>query len=142
MKITDEFFEDLRRLINRAPRARLKVARAYAQVTRMTSQMPDPNQLPRGGATESTEDKLIRYIETKDACEELLKIKTDMQDALRPFINALESPLERTSMEMRYLEDRSSSDVADRLFYSKQHVDRILRKAEKSIIQAANGGMK
>lgn len=81
---------------------------------------------------------MIRYMEVKDALAELLKTKEDMQTQLKPRIANLASPLSRTCMELRYLEDRSSEDISERLFYSKQHVDRILRKSEKEIIQGKN----
>ena len=56
-----------------------------------------------------------------------------MRAELRPMVEALESPLQKSAMRMRYIEGHSVREIAYSLNYSEQHIFRILTIAERSI---------
>lgn len=57
-----------------------------------------------------------------------------MREELSPHIAVLDNPLERTAMQMRYMEGKSVREIAYQLAYSEQHVFRVVSSAEKKII--------
>lgn len=56
-----------------------------------------------------------------------------LQDEARPAILALEDPLERQALEMRYLRGLSVREIAYRLHYSEQHIFRVVRRGESRL---------
>lgn len=128
---------DLRRmryLINRLPMARLRVERAMSKAAKCTQSI---SAMPGGGQRcDQVADGAIRYAEAKEARDSILAELTTLRNALAPLLDALNSPLERTVMRMRYLDGLSARDIAYRLCYSEQHIFRVLQRAEGAVTSA------
>ena len=125
-------FRRMRRLINRMPMARLNVDRALARSARMTAQYSD---MPRGGnkVSDPTSEGAILYMIAKEAYKSLKAELEGMQHEVEPRIDALELPLQRNAMRMRYIEGRSVREIAYYLNYSEQHIFRVIQAAEEKI---------
>ena len=122
----------MRYLINRLPMARFRVEKAISTATRTTAPitgMPGGSGIsdPVQHGAELLEIARKRY---RDVRDEL----TAMRREVKPLIDALDDPLERTVMQMRYLDGASAREIAYRLSYSERHVFRELREAEKKIV--------
>lgn len=134
---------DLRRmrfLINRLPMAKLKVERAMSEAAQCTQSLSAmPRGVPRG---DKVADGAIRYAEAKESRDRILDELTTLRSALVPHIDALQGPLERTTMRMRYMDGLSARDIAYRLCYSEQHIFRVLKRAEAKVTsEVHNNGL-
>ena len=122
---------DLRRmryLMQRLPMARLNVERAMSRATKVTSTLSD---MPHGsGVSNPVADGVERLTEAKAALQRLQGELHEMQAQLMPVIDELDNPLERTVMQMRYMDGISAWDIAYGLNYSERQIFRILKKAE------------
>ena len=119
-------FHRMRFLINRLPAARFRVDKAYARATKTTTILTG---MPRGSSTEGA--LLIEY--ARGALDSITTELEAMRAELRPMVEALESPLQKSAMRMRYIEGRSVREIAYSLNYSEQHIFRILTIAERII---------
>ena len=123
---------DLRRmrfLINRLPAARFRVDKAMANATRVTSVLTG---MPRGSASDDRmADNVILLDLAKQARDQIATELEDMRKQLGPMIEALDVPLQKSAMRLRYMEGRSVREIAYSLNYSEQHIFRILQQAER-----------
>lgn len=124
----------MRYLINRQPMARFRLDQAMAKATKCTSSMTG---MPHGGGYGGSQ--VERGAELLDAAREAYEaIRSEldaMRTKLRPLIEELPLPLERTVMRMRYMDGHSVREIAYRIAYSEQHIFRVLDTAEKKILQ-------
>ena len=124
-------FHRMRFLINRLPSARFRVDKAIAKATKTTTILTG---MPRGSSMGSqVEDGALLIEYAKQALESITTELEAMRKELRPMVEALESPLQKSAMRMRYLEGHSVREIAYSLNYSEQHIFRILTIAEKII---------
>lgn len=125
----------MRYLINRLPMARFRVEQATARATRCTA-----NWGGVGGGGSGT-SPVERGAELREiALDKYNEIKVElegMRRELRPMVEALDNPLQRIVMEMRYLDGYSVREIAYRINYSEQHIFRALTAAESKILQMA-----
>ena len=127
---------DLRRmrfLMNRLPMARFRVEKAMARATKCTAVLTG---MPRGGgAGDSAMDSSMELLEKARGAYAALIAELDQhRQELAPMIDLLDKPLERTVMQLRYIEGMSGREIAYQLVYSEQHIFRELAAAEKKII--------
>ena len=124
-------FRRMRYLNNRVPLARLRVERAMSKATRCTAVLTG---MPRGGGNGSQVETGVELLEAARA--ELAKIRAEldaMRQELEPYIEAIQEPLAKVVMTMRYMEGVSAREIAWRLNYSESHVFYLVRNAEKEI---------
>lgn len=127
---------DLRRmrfLMNRLPMARFRVEKAMAKATKCTAVLTG---MPRsGGSGGCAMDSSMELLEkARGAYAALIAELAEMRQDLAPVIDLLDKPLERTVMQLRYMEGMSGREIAYQLCYSEQHIFRELAAAEKKII--------
>lgn len=125
-------FARMRYLNNRVPLARLGVERAMSKATRCTSVLTG---MPRGGGTGSQVETGVEMLEAARAA--LAEIRTElaaMREELEPYLEAIEEPLAKVVMTMRYMEGVSAREIAWRLNYSEQHINRLLRDWERRLL--------
>lgn len=130
---------DLRRmrfLMNRLPMARFRVEKAMAKATKCTAVLTG---MPRGGGTgDSAMDSSMELLEKARGAYAALIAELDQhRQELAPMIDLLDKPLERTVMQLRYIEGMSGREIAYQLVYSEQHIFRELAAAEKKITALA-----
>lgn len=127
----------MRYLINRLPMARFRVEKAMSTATKTTAPITG---MPGGSGIS---DPVQRGAELLEAARERYRAireeLTEMQQEVRPIIDALDDPLERTVMQMRYLDGVSAREIAYRLSYSERHIFRTLAEAENKIEAAHQG---
>lgn len=125
---------DLRRmrfLINRLPMARFRVERAMSKATRCTANL---SGMPRGGSgSNPVEAGALMLADARGAYDAICAELSVMRAELQPLIPSLPDPLERTAMQMRYIDGVSAREIAWRLNYSEQHIHRVLRSAEHKV---------
>lgn len=121
----------MRFLLNRLPMARFRVEKAMSRATRTTAQITG---MPHGSGVS---DPVASGVELLEAAREAyLRIRTElteMQDELRPMIERLDDPLERTAMSMRYMDGHSAREIAFDLCYSERRIFQVLKDAEQKI---------
>lgn len=130
---------DLRRmrfLMNRLPMARFRVEKAMAKATKCTAVLTG---MPRGGgAGDCAMDSSMELLEKARGAYAALIAELDQhRQELAPMIDLLDKPLERTVMQLRYIEGMSGREIAYQLVYSEQHIFRELATAEKKITALA-----
>lgn len=124
-------FHRMRFLINRLPAARFRVDKAIARATKTTAILTG---MPRGSSTGSQVEEGAMLIEyARQALDSITTELEGMRAELTPLIEALESPLQKNAMRMRYIEGHSVREIAYSLNYSEQHIFRILTIAERKI---------
>jgi hypothetical protein len=131
-------FARMRYLNNRVPLARLRVERAMSKATRCTSVLTG---MPRGGGNGSQVETGVEMLETARAA--LAEIRTElaaMREDLEPYLEAIEEPLAKVVMTMRYMEGVSAREIAWRLNYSEQHINRLLRDWERRLLHDSMRG--
>lgn len=102
-------------LLNRLPMARIRVDRAARQA-----------------AWGSESD--LRLLETaREGYRALRKELEALREEARPAIEALERPIEREVMTLRYLRGLTVREIAYRVGYSDVHTFRLIAQAEKRI---------
>lgn len=123
----------MRYLSNRLPHERLMVERAMSRATKCTASL---SGMPGGGATGNQVERGVEELEAARAKYNATKVELQAaRDELSPMVDALESPLQRTVMRMRYMDGHSVREIAYMLLYSEQHVFRVLDQAEKKILK-------
>lgn len=121
----------MRFLLNRLPMARFRVERAMSKAARCTSSLTG---MPRGGSAGSQVESGALMLDQARKAYEAIKLEIEeMREELRPCIGTLSDPLERTAMNMRYMDGVSAREIAWRLNYSEQHIHRVLRAAEAKV---------
>ncbi|MCI6041012.1 MAG: DUF1492 domain-containing protein [Clostridiales bacterium] len=121
----------MRTLINRYPCACFAVERAMSRATRCT---PMLTGMPRGGAKQPVVEAGVELLElAKNKRDEIASELADMRSELAPMIDALDTPLAREAMRMRYLEGMSAREIACRLNYSEVWIFKVLRRAETAV---------
>lgn len=124
-------FQRMRFLINRLPAAQFRLDKAKARATKTTTILTG---MPRGSSTGSqVEDGVMLIDLARQALDSITTELEAMRTELKPMIEALESPLQKRSMLMRYIEGHSVREIAYSLNYSEQHIFRILTIAERNI---------
>lgn len=124
-------FQRMRFLINRLPAAQFRLDKAKARATKTTTILTG---MPRGSSTGSqVEDGVMLIDLARQALDSITTELEAMRMELKPMIEALESPLQKRSMLMRYIEGHSVREIAYSLNYSEQHIFRILTIAERNI---------
>lgn len=125
---------DLRRmrfLMNRLPMACLRVERALSKATKCTQMITG---MPGGGAYgDRIADGAMLYAEAKATRDGIRRELKEMRRELKGEIERLDDPLERTVMEMRYLDGRSVREIAYSLNYSERWIFYRLSEAEGKI---------
>lgn len=122
----------MRHLINREPAARFRVERAMARATKTTASL---SGMPRGGGVGSPVERGTSDLELARTALALIREELgDMRVALKPLIAALDIPLQRLVVEMRYIDGHSVREISYRLAYSEQHIFRVLSQAECEIL--------
>lgn len=124
----------MRYLINRLPMARFRVEKAMSTAAKTTAPITG---MPGGGGVS---DPVQRGVELLEMARERYKAIREelaaLQEEARPIIDALDDPLERTVMQMRYLDGVSAREIAYRLSYSERHIFRTLAEAERKVERA------
>lgn len=124
-------FRRMRFLINRLPMARFRLLKARSQATRITPVLTD---MPHNPNVSSPVENGYSIIEAAEAAVEgIVKELGEMQGKLLEHMDALTSPLEVTAMKMRYIDGRSVREIAYSLYYSEQHIFRVLSRGERKI---------
>ena len=123
----------MRYLINREPAARFRVERTMARATRCTAMITG---LPGGKACGSMVERGAEDLAlAKNALRLIREELAARRKVLQGYIERLESPLQRTVMELRYMDGHRAREIAYLLSYSEQHIYRVLAEAEKDIIR-------
>lgn len=121
----------MRILIDRLPRARFAVDRAMAKATKVTATLSD---MPHGTDISSPVERGVELLEIARAtCERIERELAAMRGELGPKLDALNDPLEKTVMRMRYMEGRRVSEIAYSLCYSERHIFRVLKRVERRV---------
>ena len=123
----------MRFLINRLPAARFRVDKAMANATRSTSVLTG---MPRGSASgDRMVDNVILLDLARQALDRIEHELHDMREQLGPLIEAMDVPLQKSVMRLRYMDGMSVREIAYSLNYSEQHIFRILQQAENKIMK-------
>ncbi len=121
----------MRILINRYPRACFNVDRARSRAMKCTSQLTG---MPGGRSGGSTVAEGVETIMQAEEARDMIAAElAAMRAQLSPLVDALEDPLERTVMRMRYMDGVSAREIAYRLSYVERWIFRVLQKAEAAI---------
>lgn len=124
-------FRRLRNLINRLPAAKFRVMQAMSEATRRTAVI---SGMPRGGGVGNpVESGAMRVELAKGALKNIEDEIEAARAVLKPRIDALDTPLCKMVMTMRYMEGHSVRDIAYGLNYSEQHIFRIVARTEKKL---------
>lgn len=121
----------MRILINRLPAARFRVDKAMSRATKMTAVLTG---MPHGSGVGNPVERGYEWLEV--ARETLKQIEDElgeMRKRLIPLIEALENPVHKSIMRLRYIDGWSVREIAYRRNYSERHIQRILRIAEKDV---------
>jgi RNA polymerase sigma factor (sigma-70 family) len=119
----------MRFLINRLPAARFRVDKAMANATRATSVITG---MPHGsGSGDRMAENVILLDLAKQARDQITAELEAMRQQLGPLIEALDAPLQKSVMRLRYMDGMSVREIAYALNYSEQHIFRILQQAER-----------
>ena len=125
---------DLRRmrfLIDRLPMARFRIDKAMSQAAKCTASLTG---MPRGGGGESQVERGVELLTAaREAHAAISQELYDMRLELNPIIEAMDDPLQKTAMRMRYIDGLSVREIAYRINYSERHIFRVLETAEKII---------
>lgn len=76
----------------------------------------------------------------QEACaryQEIVDELDRMADELRPMVEGLTDPDERTAMRLRYLERYRVEAIANGMAYCERHTFRILKRAEEKVMRMA-----
>lgn len=122
--------KELRRMFQRLPSARMAVDRAMANATKCTAVISD---MPRGGGTNTAEDRIDRLAEAREALKTLQAAIRDAQTELAGYIRAIPDEKTRDVASLYYLAAMAATDIAILRYYSYGHVYRILREADAEI---------
>lgn len=125
----------MRILINRYPRACFNVDRAVSRAQRCTSQLTG---MPGGGHGSTVADGVELIMQAEAARDAIAAELAQMRAELAPLLDALEDPLEKTVMRMRYMEGVTAREIAYRLSYVERWIFYVLRKAESRVEQFAD----
>ena len=121
----------MRYLLNRLPMARFRVERAMARATRTTARLTG---LPRGSnLSDPVQEGAELLEEAREAYRDIQRELEALRGELKPLIAALEDPLERQAMELRYLQGLTARRIACALHYSERHIFRVLAAAEAKV---------
>lgn len=121
----------MRYLLNRLPMARFRVERAMSRATRTTARLTG---MPRGANLSDPVQQGAELLEeAREAYRAIQRELEDLRAQLAPLIAALEDPLERQIMELRYMQGLSVRRIAYTLNYSERHVFRVVAAAEKRV---------
>lgn len=130
---------DLRRmrfLNNRLPMAKMRVEIARSKAYKTTAVLTG---MPRGSSTTSQVERGAELIEAAEtAYKGIVSELKEMREELAPYIKELDTPLEKTAMDMRYMDGVSVREIAFRLNYSEQHIFRVVADAEQKIMSKVN----
>lgn len=121
----------MRYLLNRLPMARFRVERAMSRATRTTARLTG---MPRGANLSDPVQQGAELLEeAREAYRAIQRELENLRAQLAPLIAALEDPLERQIMELRYMQGLSVRRIAYTLNYSERHVFRVVAAAEKRV---------
>lgn len=124
----------MRYLINRLPMARFRVEKAMSTATKSTAPITG---MPGGSGVSDPVQRGAELLEiARKKYHEMQRELFDLQYEVKPLIDALDDPLERTVMTMRYLDGVSAREIAYRLSYSERHIFRTLAEAERKVEKA------
>lgn len=121
----------MRFLINRLPMARFRMEKAMSTATKTTAPITG---MPGGSGISDPVQRGAELLEmARERYRAIREELAELQDETRPLIDALDDPLERTVMQMRYLDGVSAREIAYRISYSEQHIFRVLSRGERKI---------
>lgn len=121
----------MRKLMDRLPVAQFKLDKAMAQATRTTTVLTG---MPHGsGEQDRMADKVSLVTIARDRRDAIARELQQMRDELQPVIDALEDPLQRSAMRLRYINGMTVREIAYSLTYSEQHLFRVLQQAERIV---------
>lgn len=124
----------MRYLINRLPMARFRVEKAMSTATKTTAPITG---MPAGSGVSDPVQRGTELLEmARERYRAIREELAALQDEAGPLIDALDDPLERTVMQMRYLDGVSAREIAYRLSYSERHIFRTLAEAEREVERA------
>src|SRR5207248_6798573 len=84
---------------------------------------------------ESDETSIVERIGEEDARFEVVEERTTIQDRL-----SVLSERERLVLRLRFVDDMTQSQIAERIGFSQMHVSRILRRALQRLREAVGEG--
>jgi len=120
----------MRILINRYPRACFNVDRAVSRAQKCTAQITG---MPGGGTGRTIADGVETIMQAEEVRDRIAAELADMRAELSPMLDALEDPLEKTAMRMRYMDGMSAREIAFRLSYVERWIFHVLKRAEDKI---------
>lgn len=120
----------MRILINRYPRACFNVDRAVSRAQKCTAQLTG---MPGGGPGSTVADGVELIMQAEEVRDAIAQELARMRAQLSPLLDALDDPLEKTAMRMRYMDGMSAREIAFRLSYVERWIFRVLSRAEEKI---------
>lgn len=120
----------MRILINRYPRACFNVDRAESRAQRCTAQLTG---MPGGGMGSTIADGVETIMQAEAARDAIAQELDRMRAELAPMLDALEDPLEKAVMRMRYMDGCSAREIAYKLSYVERWIFAVLKRAESKI---------
>lgn len=120
----------MRILINRYPRACFNVDRAISRAQKCTAQLTG---MPGGGRGSTVADGVDVIMQAEEVRDRIAAELAQMRAELAPMLDALDDPLEKTAMRMRYMDGMSAREIAFRLSYVERWIFHVLKRAEGKI---------
>ena len=120
----------MRILMNRYPRACFNVDKAVSRAQKCTAQLTG---MPGGGMISTVADGVDLILQAKSVRDAIASELEHMRAQLAPVIDALDDPLEKTVMRMRYMDGMSAREIAFRLSYVERWIFHVLSRAEAKI---------
>lgn len=137
MSISPIDFVAIRKLIDRIPAIKFKMAQERSKAEKMTSVVTG---MPHGsgGDRSPVEESAIKLADMEEAYAEILRELDEIREALDPLIDGIEGlepkhVEQRAMMRLRYIDGYSIPQIANATNRCERRVQQILRDAEKKI---------
>ena len=130
-------FKEMRILIRHKDRLKWAIMREEAKATRSTTSLSKSGGGGKGRTSSKVEDGAIALAIMRDEYNQTSEELDQLQKELKRYFKHM-TDLERTVMRLRYVKGLSCGEIADKLFYSKDHIFHIARKAEIDVTRRQN----
>lgn len=99
-----------------------QLIRCRARLQSLTASYSD---MPRGGKSKDWTDLVVRCTELEEMLEDELKELYDLRHSIVLAIEALENPMQRTVLELRYLNGYSWQKIMEKTNYADRSIFRM-----------------